>query len=326
MSINSIEKIYNNIMNIGRMSLNTIVTTGTKNNDNMRLDSFYYNTFKSEKYADADMLDQLRINNQKYLGLIYKGKNENNEFESDEVWIGEKYLENFREFLIDSYEQISSNADAIYGKNSVNPEYDEFQIQTGYEEDGSGYGNIDGNGHVLYVYPEVCFIEGDNKISYPGIVLVIEKSDGKQFAQEMSLNTYRLLASTVKDYNLLQDSRATIIEGMLYQLLSNGGGAISTPNKKNNLSRPLKSRNGGNVIKPLTKRTPLSEVINNKAANEDNDEEVETEVEETKTTKKKISSGKKVVAKKTNKVALNDILNESEEIELDLDDEEGEEY
>mgnify|MGYP000853352109 CR=1 FL=1 len=320
MARKSIEKVYNNVFTVGRMSLETLVVNGSKNSENMRLDSLYYNTFQSEKYADVDQLDNLKINNQSYLCLIYRGYNEENKFESEEVWIGPKYLENFKDFLVDAYEQLSSESDKIYGKSSVNPEYEELIIQTGYEEDGGGYGDIDGLGHVVYVYPQVCFIEEEAKKSYPGVVLVIENDKGEQYAQEMSLNTFRRMAMTVRDYNLLQDSRATMIEGMLYQLLSSGGGSISSPGKKN-LSRPLKSRNS--VVKPLQKRKPLSEVI--AEDNDDDDVEEDIEVEETPAPKKKITK-KKTPAKKTNKIALNDILNESEGMELNLDDEEGEEY
>lgn len=331
----SIEKIYNNVMTVGRISLDTLVVNGSKNSENMRLDSLYYNTFQSEKYADVDQLDNLKINNQKYLALIYKGYNDEQKFESEEVWVSDKYLDNFKDFLIDAYEQLSSKADEIYGKTAVNPEYEEFIIQTGYEEDGSGYGNIDGLGHTVYVYPQVCFIEEEAKKSYAGVVIVIENEDGEQYAQEMSLNTFRLMAMTVRDYNLIQDARATMIEGMLYQLLANGGGSISSPAKKN-LSKPLKSRNS---LKPLQKRRPLSEVINSDDDDDDESAELEEndveEVEE-KPKRKVVGKGnkssapsktvKKTAAKTTKKIALNDILSESEGVELNLDEEEGEEY
>lgn len=319
--MNSIEKIYNNIKTVGRMSLATIVTTGKKSgNNDMRRDALYYREYSSQKYSNVPNLDQLDISTETYLGLIYKGYNEEQKFESDEIWMNSKNIDNFKEFIISAYEEISSNAEKIYGKNSVNKEYDDFIIQTGYDENGNGFGTVDAMGHTVFIYPVVCFYDNDTK-SYNGIMLGIEDSEGRQFGQEMAISTLYDLASIVKEYNPLMEGRLTYLTSLMYQIL-NGGVSISSSNvSSKNSSRTLKARPG--IKKPIKRRPTLSEAY---ASNNENDDITDTEEELEETTTTETFKKPIVKATKTNKASLESILNESESIDINLDDEDGEDY
>lgn len=326
MSVNNIEKVNGYIMSIGRMSFFTHVKNGSKNpNNDMRRDSCYYRTYPSENYANVGELNQLDIKTQSWLVFRYEGYDENNKFFSEEIFMNGKSIDNFRDFLDYSYDEISSNSDKIYGKGKVNKEYEDFMITTGYEEDGSGFGYVDTFNHTLYVYPQICFTD-DNKSSYNGIVLGIQTEDGEQYEQEMSLATFFQLVKIIDNYNLFNDSRLVMIEGMLYQLLL-GGNSITTSSvgvNRNTPTRPV--RNMGR--KPIQRRQTLSEAF---AAEKDDEDESEESSTPTKTVTK--TNTKKVVTKSTpvrqsnsKSISMEAILNDAENEDLDLDDEDGEEY
>jgi len=336
----SIEKIYNRLFSVGKLTLETVVTNGAKNASDMRLDAFKYDTFKSNKYSNVDTLDQLRINSNAYLSVSYKGYNENNEFENEEVWIAEKYIGNFKDFLVSAYEQIIEKQSEIYGKNSVNPEYEDFIITTGYDEEGNGFGFIDGNGHTIYMYPEMLAIQGDDdtKTLYQGVVFVIETKDAKQYAIEMGLKTLYNMSLIVNNYDMTLDARLTSIMGLLYQSASgSSSGSVKASNtnvRPSGLSRPLKSRNGGTspvapaAAKPTSVKKPSLE-------NALDDMEEDLDEEETTAPAPKAApakGGKKIISKKpvtktTKSVSINDMLNEADDVDVDIDlDEEGEDF
>jgi len=332
MSKNSIEKVYNKIIEIGKIRLDTLVRTGRKVKDDMRRDALYYSEYESQQYSNVDQLDQLIISNDSYLVLSYKGYNEDQEFEHEEIWMNGKNLENFKDFLVSSYNEIVKNANKIYGKNSVNNEYDDYTITTGRDDEGNGFGDVDSIGHKVYVYPEVCFTQ-EKEQPYNAVVLCIENQDGKVYGQEMAISTFGSIANMIEKYDLLVDGRNTMIEGMLYQILNNNAATASSSVGRPATSRPLKTRNGSRIVrKPLPTRPSLSELVNN----DNDDEEVINEsidVEEEEAVEKKApkkSGGKKNIVKKTatpkktSKVGLTDILNEAEDVAINLDDEEDE--
>lgn len=336
-----IEKIYNRVLGMGKLELTTIVVTGKKNSSEMRVDGMYYHDFKSEKYSNVANLAQLDIKNDAYLGLVYKGYNEDNVFESEEVWMNSKGIDNFRDFLMAAYEDITTNADAIYGKNSITPEYEDWTMETGYDEDGNGFGNVDNLGHTIFIYPQVCFV--DENTPYNGVVLGIVNEDGGQVGQELGLTTLYNLLMTVKNYDLLAENRAATITGLLYQLLNSSSSSSGSSGTVKKSFKPLKSRATTEIKKPIQRRPLLSDELKKHHEEEDVEEEdttvEEVEVEEAPAPKKSFKKASKaaasaapaktvkkktVVAKETNKIALNDILNEADDIEIDLSDEEGE--
>ena len=332
---NSIEKVYNKIIEIGKIRLDTLIKTGRKVKDDMRRDALYYNEYESQQYSNVDQLDQLTISNDCYLVLSYKGYNDDQEFEHDEVWMNGKNLENFKDFLVSAYNEIVENANKIYGKKSVNNEYEDYVITTGRDDEGNGFGDVDSIGHKVYVYPEVCFTQETEK-PYNAVVLCIEDKDGKVYGQEMAISTFGSIATIIERYDLLADSRSTMIEAMLYQILNSGAATTSSSVSRPSTSRPLKSRNGSRINrKPLPTRPSLSELVNKDNNDDDDDNEaIDVDVEEDVTVEKKTSkkaSGKKTVTKKkaatpknTSKVGLSDILNEAEDVTINLDDEEEE--
>jgi hypothetical protein len=313
---NSIEKIYGKVFEVGHMSLNTVIQNGTKTPSNeMRRDSYYYNTYESGKYSNLDKLDQLQINYNSYLALSYKGYDKNKKFFNKEIWMNNTSLENFKDFIEYSYDYISQNAKRIYGKNDINKEFEDFIIHTGYNDDGSGFGAIDSLGTISYVYPVMLSTE-DNKNTYNGIMLGIETPKEEQYEQEMSLSTFYTFVMTIKNYNSQLDGRLVSIMGLLYQILNDESSANSYSGPSYSNKIPSRTVTKKPVIQ---RRQTLSEAM----ATVKKDEEAE-EKEEIKEELPKRSTKKNVV-KKTEKVSLNDILAEAENMEIDLDDE-GEEY
>jgi hypothetical protein len=183
----------------------------------------------------------------------------------------------------------------------------------------------------MFIYPTVIVTE-DKKNVYNGIALCIENSDGEQFGQEMSINTFYGIVTTLNNYNLLTDSRLVSIEGMLYQILNSSGttsSSVGSPKRSFSKITP-RSRN------PIQRRKTLSEALKNE---DDEEEEVkqlslEDDEEEIETTPKKTISKKKVTKKfsapikktesKAPTISMSDIIEESEDIELDLDDDDEE--
>ena len=71
---NLIEKVYNEVTKIGRISLLTYVKNGRKNPKNdMRMDSAYYREYASEWYSNCDTLNQLTLTPQAWLVFKYEG-------------------------------------------------------------------------------------------------------------------------------------------------------------------------------------------------------------------------------------------------------------
>lgn len=314
--MNNIEKIYGRVMNLGNMSLDTIVVNGIKSTKNdMRLDSMYYNEFDSSKYSNKSTLDQLTIKNNFYLGLCYKGNDEDGNFVTDEVWMSPMNIETFKDFLKEVYEQISSKAEKIYVRNRIAPEFEDFIIQTGYDENNQGFGPIDSLGHTIYAYPTV--IVSTNDEMYNGIGLGIENSDGESVVQELSITTIYAMIMTLENYNLLTDSRLVTLIGMSYQNNTGSSSSVSTGSRTRS---NLKSRSSI-IRKPFIKKT-LTEA-NNEA--EDEEIEIPEDMQEEEKPKKKVIKKSSATKKNEPKIGLEDILNETDNIDdLDLDDD-GEE-
>lgn len=309
----SIEKVYGNILTVGRFSLNTLVINGSKNQNNeMRRDAFYYNEFDSKKYSNVGVLNQLNINTNNYFVLMYSGYDENQKFQREEIYMNNKNLENFKEFLFSSYKDISEKIDNIYQNGKINPEYEDYIVQTGYDENGEGFGNIDSLGHTVFIYPAIC-LTTDGKSTYNGIVFGIETKDGEQFGQEMSLNTFYNIIEVLDKYNLLIDARLVSISGLIYQTLnktSNTASPISRPhnNTNNNFMKPR------TIKKPIQRKPLLSEALKGVNTSETEDKTPAVPIEKpTKT----------VQPKETNAMSLSDILNEADNVELDLDGDGG---
>lgn len=321
--MNNIEKVYGKVFNLGKLSLDTLVVNGTKNPDNdMRKDSMYYRTFDSSKYTNVATLDQLNINTTAYLVLGYKGHDENDKFVSEEVWMSPVGIETFKEFLNYAYEDIYKNSSSIYVKGRIAPEYEEYIVQTGYDDNGGGFGNVDSLGHILYIYPTICVTHDGNDV-YNGVVIGFQDKDGNDYVQEMSLNTLYTLVNIINKYDYLNEMRLVTLIGMHYQSLTGNTNVVSSPSP----SRPksgLKSRAA--IRKPLPIKKTLSEAIAEADEEVEIPEDMTEETTEPKKVKKTVkkSSAKPVTKKAEPKIGLADILNESEDIELDLDDEDEE--
>lgn len=330
----SIERVTTELFSIGNFSFDTVVLNGTKKNDGMRKDSTYYNEYKSEKYSNVDTLNSLDVRIQSYFAINYKGYDENNNFESYSVYMNAKNFYNFKCILNSAYDKLSAHVNEIYVNNRIAPEYEDFILeQSGYFDDGTGFGNIDGAGDILMIYPVMC-VTPDGNSTYQGIGMYIEAPDGRTYVQEMAVTTFYSIVETINNYNLSVMSLLTYIVGEVYQ---NGGnatiqksGVSRTPGKQNIPPRsPMGNRrltlteamNSRKVVKPSNvNNTPVddSEVV------EDNTEEVipprkTVTPKNTKTPVKKAAGG--------SKLSLTDILNQAENVEVNLDeDEDGEEY
>lgn len=336
---NSIEKVVNNILSVGKISLNTVIVNGDKNPSNsLRRDSLYYRSYNSEKYSNASTLDQLDINCKKYLVISYKSYDKDEEgegtFTNKEVWINEMNIQTFKDYIEDAYAQISENVNKIYKKGKITPDYEDFMIVTGYEEDGSGYGNVDGDKHTLFIYPVVCVTTDGNK-TYNGVAFGFQENEtGEQFGQEMSLNTLFNIVNIMQNYDLITDSRLTLIAGLLTQIRDSS--EVGTESASTGYSRPKSGMKARPIKKPIQRRQTLTEAVESGSLESDfadeEDPEFPTEVKKENKVKKTVktsktkSATKKASAKETNKISMTDILAEADNIEdLNLDDE-GEEY
>lgn len=331
---NLIEKVYNEVTKIGRISLLTYVKNGRKNPKNdMRMDSAYYREYASEWYSNCDTLNQLTLTPQAWLVFKYEGYDDDNKYFTKEIIMNDKGIDSFKRLVITVYNKISENYDNVYGKGKIKPEFEDYMPTTSDEE----FGDVDSNGNVIYVYPAIAFSE-ENKVPYNAVVIGFQTVDEEQYEQEMSFATFEQLCFKLENYNLLNDSRYTMIEGMLYQLLENGVGISSSNVSK--AAIPSRSSRPSRIIRPgasknITKRQSLSEVRAAAAAAKassteddlsDDDSIEDEEVIETVSKKVKPTGGKKTIAgKASTKISMEAILNDSENEELDLDDD-GEEY
>lgn len=314
----TIEKVESTIFSWGNLKFNTTVINGSKDLKENRKDAFYYRTYDSQKYNNENTLDNLSINYNKFLVVSYKAYNENNEFESVEIYLSFQHIESLKNTIIEAYEQLSEYASKIYGDNKINPKFEELIWQLDHLSQDRSIG----------IYPDK--IEDSNGVLQNGVVIVLLDND-LQVQQPMNFNVFEGLVNVIKDYDLLTDARLVSIEGLLSKLLLSGNSESITPTRTT-----LKGRNNGGFTKPngIGRKTTTS--IKDLIDDDENDEtELDTSEKEIKPATKKVTKNnknKKNDSKTTkkkpvedNSTSLDDMLKAGEGYEFSLSDEDEEE-
>jgi len=123
------EKIEKTIINIDKyLSLNLAVTFGRKGSNDKRLDAFYTNSYKSNKYNDKNKLTNYWLNSREYLVLSYKDRKEGN---YQDIYMSYPHLVEFEskvnrlyEFLLEKEVYAQSNNE-LY----INPQHKSFAVK-----------------------------------------------------------------------------------------------------------------------------------------------------------------------------------------------------
>lgn len=328
----SLEKIENKIWSYGSMSLMTVVINGQKNTQDKRRDAYYCRTYDSQKYDDRNQLETLQISAVPYLVLSYKAYNDNNDFISEEVYMSFKQIDIFKTFVEEVFNQLNDHIDEIYKDKGIAKKYEELA----FESDPLIQDK------TITIYPEK--LQTDEGVPYNGVVFMIRNADGDEVYQEISFDSFWTLVGILQSYDLLNDSRLTSIQGMLYQLLSNGGNSSGSSRSTSSLkgrsgsSNKRFSRSPVKSIKELIDEDE-EEIEDIEEVDEEEADEVEEEVKPRKTSKKVVNKNKptakpakkkkaKVIEDDEESISLDDMLNAAEEVEFSLEDgdEEGESF
>jgi len=318
----SIEKIENQIWNNYNLYMSTVVTNGSKNKDNVRLDSMYLKKFNSSKYSNFSELEQLTIKPTSYLVFGWRGNpidedGNKGDFLSIDVYMSYKHVEIFRDFITNVYDEITSNVDKIYQKNKINPKFEEL-IYTSEPFI---------NDRTISIYPDILTTEDGH--CYNAVTIFVNGENEEQ-GQTISFDSFYTLQKLLEEYSLLEDSRLTVIEGMLYQLLNGGlsSGSSSGGNgfKPRTLSGNPRFKNKGvrNILDEADD-TDDDSSSNDFADDDEKEEAPKRTVRKTNTVKKSSPTKKKTnTVENDNSISMDAMLKKGEEFSLDDDDEDGE--
>lgn len=338
---NGIEKVEGTVFVVGNMKLATTIVNGSKSSVGDRLNSIYKKSYKSKKYNDEIMLDQLYINTSDFLVLSYK-EYADKTVVGDDIYMSYKQIDLFRNFLDEIEDTFIANADKVYKKNDISKEYSEVFITS---EPMIG-------DKTISAYAAKC--ETEDRMLYNGIVFVIDSQDDTNcFYQEISLDTFLTMKSIIDNYNLSVEGKLINIQSMLFQLLdgntsSSVGGSIPSRSSRTPARRPgrsfaeMKARQNKKLSSASEDEEDYDE--NDEIEIEENDEEEEApkKMPARKSPSKKSpakstktpSKGKKktvIVNKETSddegdddEFSLDSIVASEEDFELDVDESEVE--
>lgn len=261
---NSIEKVEGTVFVVGNMKLATTIVNGTKSSVGDRLNSIYKKSYKSKKYNDEMMLDQLYINTSDFLVLSYKEYADKTVI-GDDIYMSYKQIDLFRNFLDEIEGTFVANADKVYKKNDISKDYSEVFITS---EPMIG-------DKTISAYAAKC--ETEDRMLYNGVVFVIDSQDDTNcFYQEISLDTFLTMKSIIDNYNLSIEGKLINIQSMLFQLLDGNTSSSSGGSMPSRTSRTPARRPGRSFAEMKARQ---NKKLHSDTEDEDYDENDEIEVE-----------------------------------------------
>lgn len=262
---NGIEKVEGTVFVVGNMKLATTIVNGTKSSVGDRLNSIYKKSYKSKKYNDEMMLDQLYINTSDFLVLSYKEYADKTVI-GDDIYMSYKQIDLFRNFLDEIEDTFVANADKVYKKNDISKDYSEVFITS---EPMIG-------DKTISAYAAKC--ETEDRMLYNGVVFVIDSQDDTNcFYQEISLDTFLTMKSIIDNYNLSIEGKLINIQSMLFQLLDGNTISSSGSSMPSRTSRTPARRPGRSFAEMKARQ---NKKLHSDTEDEDYDENDEIEVEE----------------------------------------------
>lgn len=326
----SFETTQNNLWKSGGFSVDTVVTTGSKNSEDKRLDCIYEKEYDSQKYSNISKLSRVTENPSFWLSFSVFETDDNNNFVNDSIWCSYRQVEIVQDFFNEILNTIQNDIDKIYIKNKVAKSYSDEIWQS---ETLTG-------GKSLAVYP--CIVEFDGT-SVNGVGLMIVDENNDTLGSEVTLSHFITLVNQLNKYDLYMAGHAVWIESLLIQLLSNseGGSGRSASSKmggrtigsKMNGGKSRFNRNSFNSASdddddesPEDIEEEMDEAFNN-ASNDDDDDE--TPAPAPKKVKKSSKSDKKSSksAKKNTprQMSLDEMIEASDDVDIELGEDEDDE-